>query len=147
MTNSDDGATDSPALPLALRNLAVAAYLAVQLLLPLNGLLHDKTETRGDFSWNMYSQDYSCSRRYVLLTPDGRGELLDLDAYFATDIGSQRVCHADRLGRFHDWLCAELEQRGRAGVLKAGIEARLNYGDDVTLLERYADLCLVEAAP
>lgn len=131
----------------ALRNVLVGIYLLVQAILPLNGFLHDKLETRGDFSWNMYAQMYSCSRRYVLVTPDGRGQLLDLADFFATDIGSTRVCHEDRLQAFHDWLCEDLARQGRAGVLKAGIEGTLNGAEPVPLIERYTDLCTIELQP
>ena len=53
------------------RNTLLITFLAFQLLLPLRGFVRDRFESRGNFSWNMYSETYTCRLKYEMLTPDG----------------------------------------------------------------------------
>jgi len=53
------------------KNLFIGAYLIIQLILPLRGCFYEKFETRGNFTWNMYSQIYMCWSQYRLDMPDG----------------------------------------------------------------------------
>ncbi|HVS66017.1 MAG TPA: hypothetical protein VMT85_21235, partial [Thermoanaerobaculia bacterium] len=106
--------TDTPArdryLPRGVwwRNAFLIGFLLLQLTLPLRGLVREKLETRGNFSWNMYSQVYSCETRYVLLTPTGRGEWIDPREYSRDPGRIATVFRNDWLPVFNEWLCAEL---------------------------------------
>lgn len=50
------------------KNLIIAAFLTVQITLPLRGFPYNAFETSGDFTWNMYSRRYGCWTQYRLET-------------------------------------------------------------------------------
>ena len=64
-------------------SLLIAGFLAFQLLYPIRGLVEEKFDTWGEFSWNMYSQTYDCLTRYQMVTPSGQRVELDLKPYFS----------------------------------------------------------------
>lgn len=123
------------------RNLFILIFLAVQLTLPIRGFVRPKLETRGNFSWNMYSQQYSCQARYVLLTPDGRGLWVDHREYSRVPERISAVFRSDWLPDFNDWLCAELRREAKYGRLKARIRCQHNFGPQVELAEPYEEIC------
>ena len=120
-------------------HLLVAAYLALQLALPLPGLLRDKHETRGDFSWNMYAHDYACSIAYTVHGADGALRALDFEAQFRNSMSSSKVLHRDVLPRFHAWLCAE--RLGPSESLRGLVSCQLDGGPWTDLVDPTADLC------
>ncbi len=124
-------------------NVLIAGFLLVQLALPLRGLLLDKYQTRGDFSWNMYSQHYRCSVRYEQLLPDGTAHELDVRAAFPRRDKASHVVHRDTLPRFHTWLCREAELRtaGRGARLRARVACRLNERPEALLVDPGRELC------
>ena len=127
------------------RNIFVVCYLAIQLTLPIDGFVRGKMDTRGDFSWNMYSQHYGCDVRYVLLTPDGKGLLVDNKKYSRRPDRINTVFRRDWLPIFNDWLCAELQREGKSGELKARITCRHNHGPMLDLVEPYSRVCSISA--
>lgn len=122
------------------RDGLVIAYLAVQLALPVRGLFLDKLETRGNFSWNMYSQRYECDARYFQLMSDGRSVRINADALVRGGrLGS--VCHRDRLPRFHAWLCREARRRDPGSTVRGGVRASHNLGAFRRMVDTATDIC------
>jgi hypothetical protein len=86
----------------------LALYLGLQVLLPLRAMLRDKRATRGDFSWNMYADAYSCSILYTARDDEGRTAPVDPRSYFPNHASMMKVFHRDVLPEFHEALCADL---------------------------------------
>ena len=145
MTVADDpGPVEKPATTARGRlpvRLFVAAYLAFQLLLPLPGLVRDKLATRGNFSWNMYADTYTCSVLYTVHEPDGRIRTVDYDAQFRNEIFSTKILHRDNLPSFHRWLCRELAP---GEELRGLVSCRLNDEPWIDLARPATDLCSPE---
>ena len=127
----------------ALINVFIVIYLAIQLTLPLRGFLREKLETRGNFSWNMYSQLYSCDARYVLMTPTGRGQWIDHEELTRIPDRIQTVFRDDWLPIFNEWLCDELYEQGRVGNLRARVRCKHDFGPEVELLAPYREVCTI----
>jgi len=123
------------------KNLFILAYLGVQLFLPLRAFFYDKLETRGDFSWNMYSQRYQCLTVYSLTTPEGKTHPLNHKKAFRRSDRSQAVLHRDRLPAFHAWLCDEARRNGALGSIRATVRCSVNIEPGVDLVEHNVDLC------
>lgn len=81
---------------------AIGLFLAVQLLLPLRGLVYDRYETRADFSWSMFSHSYHCDAQY-------RGPHGAIDAFSSLKrrADAPLLLHLDALSQWHRWLCAK----------------------------------------
>ena len=122
-------------------NLFILAYLAIQLFLPLRAFFDDKLETRGDFSWNMYSQRYQCLTVYSLTTPEGKTHPLNHKKAFRRSDRSQAVLHRDRLPAFHAWLCNEASRNGALGSIRATVRCSVNIEPGIDLVEHDVDLC------
>ena len=123
------------------KNLFILAYLGVQLFLPLRAFFYDKLETRGDFSWNMYSQRYQCQAVYSLITPDGTTHPMRHEKAFRRSDRSYAVLHRDRLPAFHAWLCEEARRKGALGSIRATVRCSVNIERGVDLIEPDVDLC------
>ena len=117
------------------KNLFIAAYLVIQLILPLRGCLYDKFETNGKFSWNMYSIRYDCLTQYKLDTPEGETHWLNYRDYLNRPEFVDRVFSADVLPEYHRWLCDEFRRQGKLGRLWGYAICRLNIGPEVALVE------------
>jgi hypothetical protein len=125
------------------RTVFVVAYLLLQVTLPLRGFLREKLETRGNFSWNMYSQLYTCNARYVLLTASGQGLWIDQREYSRDPDRITTVFRSDWLPAFNGWLCDELGRQGRYGTLKARVRCAHDLGPRVELVEPYREVCVI----
>lgn len=123
------------------RNLFVVAFLAVQLILPLRGFWLDKLETRGNFSWNMYSQRYGCRASYFVITPERAVEPVNPRDHFNRPQRASMTYHRDTLPELHRYLCETLEAEGRLGTLRGSMACKLNRQDRVELIEHNGDLC------
>lgn len=126
-----------------LRDVAIVLFLAVQVALALRGLLLDKLETRGNFSWNMYSGTYRCTVGYATVGADGRLEPFDHRAEFVRPERASMVFHRDTLPRFHRHVCE------RIGADRFGVELRgsvvCGRGDErVALVATPRDLCTAD---
>jgi hypothetical protein len=126
------------------KNALILLFLAVQLLLPLRGFLRDQFESRGTFSWNMYSTHYVCWVKYTLVGDDGRGSPLDYKAYFNRPSRSSMVLNRAALPEFHAWLCSRLAGEGKLGRLFGAASCSLNDSPRVELIRRDVDVCTAE---
>jgi hypothetical protein len=119
----------------------LSGYLAVQLLLPLRGLVFDERATRGNFSWNMYSRRYACSAVYSWIDEAGRVHPLHPEDYVRNAAWADRLYHRDVLPEFHAWLCRELDVTARGGRLEALVTCRVGSGPWTDLVRPGADVC------
>jgi len=118
--------------------LFVAVYLVFQLLLPLPGFVRDKLTTRGDFSWNMYADTYTCTVLYTVHEPDGRIRTVDYAAEFRNEVSTTKILHRDTLPPLHRWLCRELPPGEELWGL---VSCRQNDGPWIDLVSPATDLC------
>lgn len=123
------------------KNLFIVAYLAIQLALPLRGCLYDKFETRGEFSWNMYSSLYACQALYRLDTSEGETRWLRHQDYFTRGTRSASAFFGDALPEFHRWLCDEFRHQGELGSIRGYVICSVNNGPAAELVDRSVDLC------
>ena len=123
------------------KNLFIAAYLIIQMTLPLRGCLYDKFENPGYFSWNMYTTSYECGTQYRLDTPAGETRWLRYEDYFNRPEYYTRVLYSDVLPKFHHWLCDEFRRQGELKTLRGYAICSLNRGPDMELVDRTVDLC------
>lgn len=127
-------------------NAFIVAFVLVQLALPLRGLLASKYETRGNFSWNMYSQNYRCAVRYQQERADGSLAEIDIRAGFARRDKASHILHRDVLPSFHAWLCREAAREGWPGVrLRAHLACKLNDEPEAVLVAPGTDPCQASA--
>ena len=123
------------------KNALLVAFLAFQLLLPLRGFLRDRFESRGNFSWNMYSRTYKCRVKYEMLMPNGERWPFDHKRFFRRSNKVMHNYHRDRLPRFHAWLCDRLEREGPPGELLGSVSCRVNKGEPVVLVSDDTSIC------
>ena len=123
------------------KNLFIVVFLIIQVTLPLRGCLYEKFETRGNFTWNMYSTLYSCETQYRLDTPQGEIRWLRLQDYFIRPERFTEVSHSDVLPKFHRWLCDEFSREGELGTLRGYSLCSLNRGPRMELVDRNVNLC------
>jgi len=93
-------------------SLLIGIFLVVQIALPLRGFVYDKHDTRGNFSWNMYSQGFECQMTYLASYADGPVVEVDHRHFFHRRSRHQLVFHRDVLPTFHSYLCEELGKSG-----------------------------------
>ena len=122
-------------------NAFVILFFAIQLLLPLSGLLQSPVETRGIFSWNMYSQRYRCRARYEVLTGNGERTRLDVSSYFNRPERALLIRHRDVLPRFHAWLCLDARIGLQGTALHGSVACSVNRGPLFQLVVEEEDLC------
>jgi len=124
-------------------NAFILLYLSAQLVVPLRGFVDDKLDSRGNFSWNMYSKRYECRELYLATYADGVREV-DIEPFFKRAGRSRQVFHRDILPRFHAFLCDELKRDGELRRLEGVCLCSLNETDFIPLIRDDVDLC---AAP
>lgn len=124
-----------------MRNLLVVAFLAVQLLLPLRGVLWSDHDTQADFSWNMYTRLYECRADYRLVDGQQRTQKMDIPRFFRAPDRYMTVYRRDTLPRFHAWLCEEHRKRGEPGNIVATVRCSANQGPYVALVRPVHDIC------
>lgn len=124
-----------------LRDAFIVVYLAVQVALPWRALILGHYDTRGHFSWNMYSQRYECRVRYVLTSPSGEARDLVLAEHFIRPQRINMVFYRDVLPDFHAYLCETYRQRGELGTLQGDVICSWNDEPLTELVDIQADLC------
>ncbi len=129
---------------LRFRNLLIAGYVTFQVLYPIRGLVEDKFDTFGEFTWNMYSQTYRCTTRYAVVDSSGSQPITDFRKYFNSPSEVSRVFHRDALPRFHKFLCAQLAAEGGRSQLRGFVECTKNDAESEILVGDIANIC---AAP
>jgi len=124
--------------------LAVAGWVAAQLLLPLRCLVADRLQRPPRFCWNMYSYQSNCEGGYVAIRPDGSSASLNPFQLFPREVGAFVTFHRDFLPSFHGWLCRGLELRQPEMRLQGEIRCSSAAGDQELLVRRGVDLCEAE---
>lgn len=128
-------------LPRTVRlHVFIVIYLGIQLLVPIRGLVLDKRATRGDFSWNMYADNYACSILYSRRDAEGRTLPVDHRRYFRNTTSMMKVFHRDVLPAFHAQLCDDLD----SSHVEALVSCSINGGPWIDLVRPGVHIC---AAP
>ena len=122
-------------------NLLIAGFILFQLVSPIRGLVRDKFETWGEFSWNMYSQTYECRTRYRLVDQSGTQQDLNLQKYFVIPGKVGRVFNRQDLPVFHEFLCAQMVREGRASRILARVSCTRNKVETESLVRESEDIC------
>lgn len=125
-------------------NCGILVFVGFNLSYPLTGLHISKTETWGEFTWNMYSQTYRCGAKYYLLQDDGRAVNVDVREYLRRSGKTGHVFHRDVLPLFHAYLCEQLAAEGRSGTLKGECECSMAGGESEELVDTTANLCTAD---
>jgi hypothetical protein len=123
----------------AVLQLFIIGFLAVQLALPVRAFIFDKRSSRGNFTWNMYSQKRSCRVDYRLERTDGTEEKLDYRRYFVRKSRASHVLFPDTLPYFHEWLCTQTA--GERAALRARISCTLNGSPRFQVTDPTKDVC------
>lgn len=124
-----------------LTNILIIAFLAVQLLLPLRGFIHNPFETRARFSWNMYAKKHEVKVFYYYLTPRGDRVPINYKTHFNNPARATLVHHRDTLPEFHAYLCDVIKQLDQRNQLFGEVISRVNEGEEVELVTHRLDLC------
>lgn len=122
-------------------NLLIAGFLAFQLLYPIRGLIQEKFDAWGEFTWNMFSQTYECLGRYQLLEPSGAVSNLNLTQYFAIPSKAGRAMNRRDLPVLHRFLCAQTVEEGRPGRILARVSCTRNKIETRSLVQENVDIC------
>ncbi len=120
---------------------AIALFVLVQLCLPLRGFVLDLHQTRGDFSWNMYSHRYQCRARYAERDSTGKVERIDYREHFQRRSRAPMVFHRDALPAFHASLCSVVAPAERGRELIASVRCSINNGPRQPLVAEGVDIC------
>jgi len=124
-----------------LRSTLIVAYLAVQVIVPWRGFVQDKLESRGNFSWNMYSKHYDCDVEYLASLKSGEVLEVDYQRFFRRPERALLVLHGDFLPQFHEYMCEVLRQEGELARLDGICLCSVNDGSYFDLIERDVDIC------
>jgi len=121
------------------KNLFIGTYLIIQLALPLRGCFYEKFETRGNFSWNMYSRIHRCWSQYRLDTPDGETHWPAIYDHFNREADS--FFYVEFLPEYNRWLCDKYRNEGKLGSLRGYVNCSLNRGPLWELVDPSVNLC------
>lgn len=122
-------------------NLAILLFVIFQVLYPIRGLVEDKFDTWGGFTWNMYSQKYECTAMYKLIQADGSEQGVNFQQYFIRRDKVGRVFHRDALPVLHRFLCERLAAEGATGTLRGSCECTKNGIETERLVADSVDIC------
>jgi hypothetical protein len=121
-------ASHAPGIRRHLMNAFLVLFLTLQLILPLNGCFNPAQDTRGNFSWNMYSRVYRCRYKYEWVSRYGQRDPVDIKRYFNRPKLATKIMHRDTLPAFHAWLNTRLRVDDPQGSLQARIRSSENGG-------------------
>lgn len=127
-----------------LRNTFIVVFLALQLALPVRPLLQDRYDSRGHFSWNMYSQNYHCSARYTLTTPSGTTTRIKHEKHFKRSTRANMIWYRDVLPSFHRYLCEYYARKDELQSLSGDVRCSWNGAPSLPLVDPAVDLCRAE---
>ncbi len=122
-------------------SILIAGYVAFQVLFPIRGLIVEKFDAWGMFSWNMYSQGYDCAVNYKVVEPSGSEQTVDFRKFFVLPDKVGHVLNRSALPVFHRFLCGELAREGKHGRTLAAVSCRKNRVTIETLVDSTADIC------
>jgi hypothetical protein len=123
------------------KNLFLVAFFGLELAIAVPGFVYDKHETRGNFSWNMYSVDHQCDAKYALYLADGRGFPVEYQKAFNRADRAHIVFHRDTLPVFHRYMCEELAAEGSFDRIEGQVMCRIDEEAPVALVRRGVDIC------
>jgi hypothetical protein len=123
------------------KNVFLVAFFALQLAAAVPGFVYDKHETRGNFSWNMYSTSHECSGKYALVLESGKLVPIEYENAFNRPQRAHIVFHRDTLPEFHRYLCDELVYKGGGKRIHGQVECKIDKGRRIVLVERSVDVC------
>lgn len=119
----------------------------MQLLVPLRGFVRDYAESRGDFSWNMYSVLYDCREGYERVAPNGLRVPVEADPSFAWPPRVETLYHRDRVAALHAWLCDWERTHTGSTRVEGTLLCALNGAPERTLVAPHADVCARAGEP
>ncbi len=122
-------------------NLLIAGFILFQVLYPIRGLVEDKFETWGNFTWNMYSQTYECRTRYRLVAQSGTEQDLDLKQYFVIPVKIGQILNRTDLPVLHKFLCERMAREGKPGRILARVSCTKNKVETEALVRETEDIC------
>ena len=122
-------------------SLLIAGYVVFQVLYPIRGLVEDKFDTWGEFTWNMYSQTYECRTRYRLVAQSGAQQDLNLQQYFTIGNKVGRVLNRQDLPVLHAFLCEQMAREGKPGQILGRVSCTRNKVETETLVRENVDIC------
>ena len=125
----------------SLANPAIAVFVALQLVYPISGLMTDKFDTWGSFTWNMYSETYTCNSFYWIQSPDGQKTPINIRKFFRRSGRTARIFHRDFLPSFNAWLCDQLTQERMEGTLMARCDCKTTMGIQESLVDSLVGIC------
>ena len=122
-------------------SLLIAGFVSFQLLYPIRGLVQDKFDTWGEYTWNMYSQTYECRTRYRLMEQSGVQQDLNLRSYFVLPDKVGRVLNRQDLPVLHKFLCEQMAREERPGRILARVSCTKNKVETESLVRENEDVC------
>jgi hypothetical protein len=122
-------------------NLLIAGFILFQVLYPIRGVVEDKFDTWGNFTWNMYSQTYECRTRYRLMEQSGVQQDLDLKQYFVIPAKIGQVLNRENLPVLHQFLCEQLVREGKPGRILGRVSCTKNKVETEALVRENEDIC------
>jgi hypothetical protein len=124
-----------------IKNLFIVLFFGVQLGLAMPGLLYDRYETDGRFSWNMYSAHYQCRVKYDLIGPDGTGTPINYARYFNRPERMVLILNRSDLPAFNKYLCAVFPRRPPSESIHASVQCTLYNRQPVEFIDHDTDIC------
>lgn len=121
-------------------NVFLLAFLGVQLALPVRGFVKSRFESRGEFSWNMYSLRYRCERSYTRISASGERTPIPTRDILRRRSRRSSLDARERLPRLHAWIC-DREREDPSDVIHAKLWCSLHGGEPVALVDPEADIC------
>ena len=122
-------------------SLLIGGFLAVQLILPVRGVIRDTDGTRGNFSWNLHSQRLECRMSYLATYADGSVVEVDHRRFFHRRSRRVSVFQRDVLPAYHAYVCEELRKSGTLQRLEGICLCSNNGGEFESQILDSVDLC------
>ena len=124
-----------------LRNLFIVLFFGVQLSLAIPGLIYNKYETDGRFSWNMYAVYYPCRVKYELIEPDGQRTRINIEKFFNIPERLFVIFNRRDLPEFNNYVCAVVPRQQAARAIHASVVCKLNNRPPVEFIRQGVDIC------
>ena len=135
------GAVLSTISTVRLKNFFIVLFFGVQLYLAIPGLLYNRYDTQGRFSWNMYATVYQCRTAIELALSDGKREPVD-DRKFL-HVPERRIEFLNRadLPQYNKYLCDTIPRRSPPEALHVSATCKLNNRQPIELIQQGVDIC------
>jgi hypothetical protein len=124
-----------------LKNIFIVAFFGLQVYLALPGLLHNRYEEAGRFSWNMYSILYRCDVRYDLIRTDGVTRPIDYRHLLNNPTRSSEFLNRIDLPKFNEFVCNTMRRAPETKEIRASVVCQLHDRPPVQFIKQNVDLC------